>query len=388
MSDERAPRQADKEEVEATDHKAAHERLAALLDSHRGERHLIVVQDYPDPDAISSAFAHQRIAAQYDIECDILYGGRISHQQNRAMVRLLNIEMVRFNPGLDLTPYQGAVYVDNQGTTSDEVTAAVERVGIPVLAIIDHHEPQDRLEAPFKDIRRIGATATIYTEYIRKGLLDLDRGRQEDVILATALMHGILTDTGQFIHAGPEDFQAAAFLSRYRDAEILAQIMSQARSRQTMDIIQRALANRLVVESYSIAGVGYLRAEDRDAIPQAAEFLITEENVHTAIVYGIVVKDDEEETLVGSMRTTKITLDPDEFLKEVFGRTEEGEYFGGGKLAAGGFEIPIGFLAGESDEEYRELKWQLYKKQIERRIFNRLGIEPPKERETEAGKAE
>ncbi len=388
MSDERAPRKAHTKRAEAIDHKAPHEGLAALLEEHRGEHHLIVIQDYPDPDAISSAFAHQRIAAHYDIECDILYGGRVSHQQNRAMVRLLNIEMRRFAPDLDLTPYQGAVYVDNQGTTSDEVTAAVERAGIPVLAIIDHHEPQDRLKAPFKDIRRVGATATIYTEYILKGLLDLERSRQEDVVLATALMHGILTDTGQFIHAGPEDFQAAAFLSRYRDAELLAQIMSQARPRHTMEVIQRALANRLVVESYSIAGVGYLRAEDRDAIPQAAEFLITEENVHTAIVYGIVVKDDEQETLVGSMRTTKITLDPDEFLKEVFGRTEEGEYFGGGKLAAGGFEIPIGFLAGESDEEYRELKWQLYKKQIERRIFTRLGIELPKERETEAGKAE
>ena len=44
----------------------------------------------------------------------------------------------------------------------------------------------------------------------------------------------------------------------------------------------------MTAESFSIAGVGYLRAEDRDGIPQAADFLVTEENIHTAVVYGIV----------------------------------------------------------------------------------------------------
>ena len=47
--------------------------LAALLEEHRGERHAIVMQDYPDPDAISSAWAHKLIAARYNIDCDIVY---------------------------------------------------------------------------------------------------------------------------------------------------------------------------------------------------------------------------------------------------------------------------------------------------------------------------
>src|SRR3954467_321690 len=47
--------------------------LAALLEPHRGERHAIVMQDYPDPDAISSAWAHKMIAARYSIDCDIVY---------------------------------------------------------------------------------------------------------------------------------------------------------------------------------------------------------------------------------------------------------------------------------------------------------------------------
>ena len=129
------------------------------------------------------------------------------------------------------------------------------------------------------------------------------------------------------------------------------------------------------MENFSLAGIGYLRAEDRDAIPQAADFLLTEENVHTAIVYGIVTGEDWEETLVGSLRTSKLTMDPDEFIKEVFGKDATGHYFGGGKLSAGGFEVPIGFLAGGLGDEYEDLKWQAYDTQIKQRVFAKIGIE-------------
>jgi nanoRNase/pAp phosphatase (c-di-AMP/oligoRNAs hydrolase) len=56
----------------------------------------------------------------------------------------------------------------------------------------------------------------------------------------------------------------------------------------------------------------------------AADFLLTEENVHTAVVYGVLRKDRHAEALVGSMRTTKLTLSPDRFLKEALGVDETG----------------------------------------------------------------
>jgi len=83
--------------------------LAALLEKHRGERHAIVMQDYPDPDAISSAWAHKLIAARFGIDCDIIYEGRISHQENLALAQLTEVAMVRFSDGYDLAQYQGTV---------------------------------------------------------------------------------------------------------------------------------------------------------------------------------------------------------------------------------------------------------------------------------------
>jgi len=130
------------------------------------------------------------------------------------------------------------------------------------------------------------------------------------------------------------------------------------------------------LENFSIAGVGYLRAEDRDAIPEAVDFLRTEENVHTAIVYGIVRNDNHEEILVGSLRTGKYTLNPDEFIKDALGTDTAGHFFGGGKQSAGGFSIPVGFLSGDYHDKFSQLKWDVYDKQIKAKILIRIGVDP------------
>lgn len=346
-----------------------------ILGNHHGERHLIVMQDFPDPDAISAAYAHQLISKSYTIEADIVYSGNISHQQNLALVNLLGIKLHPFTPDMDLSTYGGAIFVDHQGSTAREAVRALKKVQVPVLMIIDHHEPQAEVQTEFSDIRAIGATASIYAQYLEQGILDLDTGQDEHVKMTTALMHGLITDTNNFMRAGAEDFHAAAFLSRFRDADILEQIMSQARSKKTMEIIQKALEERVVAESVSIAGIGYLRSDDRDAIPQAADFLVTEENVHTAIVYGLVQGPNQQESIIGSMRTSKVTLDPDDFLKGALGQDASGAPYGGGKDSAGGFQIPVDFLSGSSGEEFNQLKWRTFDAQIKQKIFDKIGFD-------------
>jgi len=146
-------------------------------------------------------------------------------------------------------------------------------------------------------------------------------------------MHGIRSETGGLVRAERDDFMAAAYLAEFVDRETLAAILSNKRSRNAMNVIQAALASRVVRDNYSVTGVGYLRYEDRDAIPQAADFLLTEENVHTAIVYRLVIEGGRE-MIIGSLRTKKATLNPDAFLKEALGGPQAGRYYGGGRREA------------------------------------------------------
>ncbi|BAZ68271.1 MAG: bifunctional oligoribonuclease/PAP phosphatase NrnA [Pelatocladus maniniholoensis HA4357-MV3] len=351
------------------------EELRQMMLAHRHDRQLVILQDFPDPDALSSAWAYLLIAQQYDIKCEIIYAGTLSHQENIALVKLTGLPAIRCSlPNLkskDLSSYQGYVLIDNQGTTSGLVPL-VQQAGIPLMAVIDHHNLQGDLKSEFVDIRpAVRATATIFTQYLQAGLLPLDSSINQHVKCATALMHGLRSDTNLLMQAREEDFMAAGYLSRFYDAQLLNAVLLANRSKRVMDVIERSLKNRIVQNNFSIAGVGYLRYDDRDAIPQAADFLVTEENVHTALVYGIVHDEDEElEVVVGSLRTTKLTLDPDEFIKEAFGQDSSGRFFGGGRTSAGGFEIPMGFLSGSNENStYAKMKWEVFDTQIKQKLL-------------------
>jgi nanoRNase/pAp phosphatase (c-di-AMP/oligoRNAs hydrolase) len=349
--------------------------IRQVLEKHRGERQLVALQDFPDPDALSCAWAYKLLAQQYDIRSDIVYAGALSHQENIALVRLTGLPAQRWTPQTlkdkDLSNFQGCVFIDNQGTTT-QLMPLLHQAGVPIVVVIDHHAAQGDLRAEFVDLRpHVRATSTILTQYLQAGLLKLDTNNSEHVKCATALMHGLRSDTNRLMQAQEEDFLAAAYLSRFCDAQLLNSVLQASRSKRVMDVIERSLRNRVLQNNFSIAGVGYLRYDDRDAIPQAADFLVTEENVHTAVVYGIVHDEDEDlEVVIGSLRTSKITLDPDEFIKEAFGQDAQGRFFGGGRSMAGGFEIPMGFLSGSNENtEYTRLKWEVFDMQIKQKLF-------------------
>ncbi len=349
--------------------------LRQTFERHQHERQLVILQDFPDPDALSCAWAYQLIAEQYDIQCDIVYAGTLSHQENIALVKLTGLPAQRWTlqnaKSKDLSVYSGCALIDNQGTTS-QLMPLVQEAQIPLVVLVDHHSLQGELKAEFSDLRpTVRATATIFTQYLQAGLLALDSSVNNHVKCATALMHGLRSDTNRLMQAQEEDFLAAGYLSRFYDSQLLNAVLQANRSKRVMDVIERSLKNRIVQNNFSIAGVGYLRYDDRDAIPQAADFLVTEENVHTAVVFGIVHDEDEElEVVIGSLRTTKLTLDPDEFIKEAFGQDNQGRFFGGGRTGAGGFEIPMGFLSGFNENSaYARMKWEVFDAQIKQKLL-------------------
>jgi nanoRNase/pAp phosphatase (c-di-AMP/oligoRNAs hydrolase) len=349
--------------------------FGAFLERHRDERHIVALQDFPDPDAIGASLAYRLIAANFGISTDIVYEGSVSHQENLALVQVLEVPLTRYSDTLALDDFDGAVFIDNQGTTT-RLTDRLSNANVPTLAVIDHHSQQSLLEPEFSDIRPIGAAATIFADYLRSGkVLTLDRADQRHIGAATALMHALRSETNGFIRAGPEEYAAGEYLSHYHDPELVEKILRVQRSRGTMDVIRIALTDRQIVEGFSIAGVGYIRTADRDAIPQAADFLLTEESVSTAIVYGILTGEGEREIVAGSVRTSRLTLDVDAFLKSALGADARGRFYGGGRTRAGGFEIPVGFLEGASEPDQQRMKWEAFNQHVRARLLKAAGIE-------------
>jgi nanoRNase/pAp phosphatase (c-di-AMP/oligoRNAs hydrolase) len=73
------------------------QQLKELLED--GSELNVVCHNNPDPDCLASALALGLIGAEAGIdERQILYSGDISHQQNRAFVNLLDIDLQPFEP--------------------------------------------------------------------------------------------------------------------------------------------------------------------------------------------------------------------------------------------------------------------------------------------------
>ena len=89
---------------------------------------------------------------------------------------------------------------------------------------------------------------------------------------------------------------------------------------------------------------------------------------------AVLLGEGDREVVVGSVRTSKLTLDVDQFLKMALGSDYRGRYYGGGRYRAGGFEIPIGFLEGTTEEEQMRIKWDAFNRQIQSRLLDTVGL--------------
>lgn len=294
----------------------------------------IVCHNNPDPDCLASALALGRIAAAAGIdERRILYSGDISHQENRAFVNLLDINLEPFDASDLQDRPQGSLlaFVDHS------VPGANNRVpeGTAVDIVIDHH-PAKNIEAGFVDHREeIGAAATILTEYIRT--LDIEL----DTVLATALLFAIRRETLNFLRgATRKEYEAAGYLHDETDTDMLRQLSSPSISGATLDAIATAIGNRTTNASVLISHVG--RTTERDAVPQAADYLATLEGVETVIVFGIV-RD--------AIHLSGRSPDPRVHIGDLLRRTFEDVGSAGGHHDVAGGEIPLGIFGDYTTDD-------------------------------------
>lgn len=342
------------------------EELCAVLRDYRGQKILIVIQGSPDPDSIASAWALRHIAAHCEVDSRILYFHPVSHPENRALLKTLEIEVSQYGENVEVVGYAGYAIVDHQDTSfpiSDVLPKST-----PLLSHVDHHRSLGSQEGRFTDIRESsGSTSAIFAEYLQYGPVGLSSGDPQDTKLATALLHGIRTDTDSFFNARDIDYRAAAYLSNFGDRDLLRIISTQLISAKAMDILQRTLEKKEIRQNFLISGVGYVRSEDRDGIAQAADYLLRREGVDTVVVFGMV----DETVIDGSLRTRSQSLDPDSFLKDILGVDASGKHYGGGRQDKGGFQIPIGIFRNASD---KKLLWNIVVQTMRNLFYTKLGV--------------
>ncbi|MDP3563795.1 MAG: DHH family phosphoesterase [Methanoregula sp.] len=315
-------------------------RLFALLAGWEGTLGIITHKN-PDPDAISSALALAVIAKRANpknLVTRIFYEGNIGHQENRTFVNLLDIKMEHLTAEA-MQQCNFFALVDCSGPGANNDIPPQTKINI----IIDHHKDgkHSATQSTFVDIRPgVGATASILTQYLQELDVPVDKR------VATALLYGIRTDTKEFKrNVTPQDLNYAGFLLPLTDADLLDKIMSPSMSQETLDVIGKAIQERRIQSGYLFSNVGFVM--NRDALPQAADILITLEGVNTALVYGIT-----DNAIVISARNRDIRLHIGNALSEAFG--EMGDAGGHPNMAAAALPLHF-FTRVENKEELLKL---------------------------------
>jgi nanoRNase/pAp phosphatase (c-di-AMP/oligoRNAs hydrolase) len=320
----------------------------------RGGRLAVVLQTNPDPDSIASGVALKLYARAFGVDADIIYDGIIGHPQNRALVNLLELEMLEA-ADVRFEDYRLFALVDVATHAHCGLPSSI----IPTI-VIDHHAiPASEVEARVKDIVPVAATSTILASYLKFAGVQIDRPT------ATALLLGILTDTMNFTRWWtPLDTQAFEYLCRLADRDLLRRLFSPTVSPETLDVIVRAVKASKVVEGYLFANIGEVK--DRDIVAYTSDFLLNREGVTTAFIYGVVGKE-----IYVSARTKDVSLHLGKALREAFSDLGSA----GGHASMAGATIPVSSLRPTK----RNLK-QKMDRVLRTRFLEVVGVLKPRKR--------
>jgi nanoRNase/pAp phosphatase (c-di-AMP/oligoRNAs hydrolase) len=247
------------------------------------DRVVVLMHPNPDPDAMAAAIGVARLAELVETEAVIQYPGQIRHQENRAFRTVLDLDLEVIEGAMDLAAEQVVLVDHNEPRGFD----GAERV--TPYAVVDHH-PGEGTGSEFTDVRPdYGASASIVAQYFRNIGARPDRDEPGtgplSTTVATGLLYGILADTAHLTRGcTPAEFDAASFLYPAIDEDALDRIANPQVDQEILDVIARAISERVVKPPYAVSDVGEL--SNLDAIPQAADELLTLEGVTAVVVLG------------------------------------------------------------------------------------------------------
>ena len=184
------------------------QKVKKLIKTLKGKKRIFIqTHNYPDHDAVASAFALHYLLRNFKIESSIIYHGDILRDSLQKMIDRLNIPILPHYK-YELNDEDTIVIVDANKKNKNVVTLKGE-----VAAVIDHHPGVAYEDLEFCDIRSdYGACASIIFSYFAE--LMLEPGRD----VATALHAGIVFDTHQFTrNVNPLDIETVAMLYHVSD---------------------------------------------------------------------------------------------------------------------------------------------------------------------------
>ena len=281
------------------------ERIVAL------DRIVIQAHDFPDHDAISSAYALAHLFQTRGATALIVYNGNIDRISLSNMIEWLDIPALHISK-VTLSSADKIVTVDGCIGEKNVLDLPGDEI-----AVIDHHQVTAPDDLWFADVRpEYGATATIVYEYYR--LLDLEMPRN----VATALMVGLNIDTANLTRGFcSADIHSFAYFNEHSKLDIVNRICRNEIELKELQLFEHAMG--LVQIELGVATVFMTVDCPKNMLGILSDFLLKVNEIDVVIV-AVESNENIQISLRSECPKTNVGLVAREILND------RGRGFGGG----------------------------------------------------------
>lgn len=292
--------------------------LQDLISVLKGHRVYIQTHNFPDPDAIASAYGLQVLLEHFGVITIICHHGVVERAATMDMVAEFKINMTTDDDLIYMSKSDYIINVDSQKGNANIRTL----VGTEV-AVIDHHPIFTECDDyKFKDIRMVGSCATIVADYFKQNDVEIPES------VATALLYGLKCDTRNFTRGvTAKDVEIYSYLYPYANHQLIRRFQSGELLYKEIDAFADSMKKVEVVDGVAFA---YLDFPCPDAfIAMVSDFLMQIDVVKFAVVF-----DHREGGFKFSVRSELDDIDAGRVISEALSEIGSG---GGHKSMAGGY---------------------------------------------------
>ena len=247
-----------------------------MIGSIKHKHIYIQMHNFPDPDAIASAYGLQCLLEQENIKSTICYKGRVGHGSSYSMVEKLGINIVEYEELKNMDENSEIILVDAQKGNANIIDMPGEEV-----MCIDHHPTFEKVDYVFSDIRpEVGACASIIAQYFFNNNIPMERN------VATALLYGIKVDTANLTR-GVSNLDLDMFYKIFNlaDRQLITELDHSVLRQQDLQAYANAINTIQTVGRISFANTGMNCPEA--IIAAISDFIMMLDNTDMTIVYSL-----------------------------------------------------------------------------------------------------
>jgi nanoRNase/pAp phosphatase (c-di-AMP/oligoRNAs hydrolase) len=283
---------------------------------------LVVVHNFPDPDALASALAFQYLAQElFKVKVSIGYGGSVGRAENKALLKNTKIHLKHLSR-IKYAKYDRIVIVDTQPGAGNNMAARRRKYHL----VIDHHPLRGGVDADIILVEPgLGATASILVECLKLSTLPIPAS------VATALTYAISSET-QNMRREAHDFDIQAYLYIYKYASIrkLSNIINPRLPQSYFVTMGATLRNAYIFRNLICTHLGDV--PNAEMVAEMCDFLLRRERIGWVLCTGRF-----KDNLYISLRSYQSGAKAGKVISKLVHNTQN---VGGHEMSAGGF-IPL-----------------------------------------------